>query len=85
VVQGESRRVEDNAVLGDLVLENLPPRPRGATAIEVVFAVDASGILRVRARDAQTGQEQQASLDLIGTQSPAEVEAARERFAGMRR
>ena len=85
VVQGESRRIDDNAVLGDLVLENLPPRPRGATTIEVTFAVDASGILRVRARDAQTGQEQRASLDLVGTQSPAEVDAARERFANLRR
>ncbi|MEZ4399021.1 MAG: Hsp70 family protein [Kofleriaceae bacterium] len=85
VFQGESRRMEDNAILGDLVLEQLPARPRGQTAIEVIFAVDASGILRVRARDAQTGQEQQASLDLLGTQSADEVAAARERFAGMRR
>jgi molecular chaperone DnaK len=85
VCQGESRRIEENAVLGDLVLDNLPARPRGATAIEVTFSVDASGILQVRARDAQTGQEQRASLDLVGTQSPDEVAAARARFAGMRR
>jgi molecular chaperone DnaK len=85
VCQGESRRIDENNVLGDLVLDNLPGRPRGQTAIEVTFAVDASGILRVRARDAQTGQEQRASLDLVGTQSPEEVAAARERFAGLRR
>ena len=85
VCQGESRRIDENAVLGDLVLDKLPARPRGATAIEVTFSVDASGILQVRARDAQTGQEQRASLDLVGTQSPDEVAAARERFAGLRR
>ena len=60
-----------------------PLHPRRAA--EVIFAVDPSGILRVRARDAQTGQEQCASLDLVGTQSPAEVDAARERFAALRR
>ena len=85
VCQGESRRIDDNVILGDLVLEGLPPRPRGQTAIEVTFQIDASGILQVRARDAHTGQEQRASLDLVGMQSPAEVDAARERFAGLRR
>lgn len=85
VCQGESRRIDENAVLGDLVLDKLPARPRGATAIEVTFSVDASGILQVRARDAQTGQEQRASLDLVGTQSPDEVAAARARFADLRR
>ena len=64
VCQGESRRIDDNVILGDLVLEGLPPRPRGETAIEVTFQLDADGILRVRARDAHTGQEQRASLDL---------------------
>ncbi|MBK9035095.1 MAG: Hsp70 family protein [Myxococcales bacterium] len=85
VFQGESRRIDDNAILGDLVLENLPARPRGLTSIEVTFAIDASGILQVRARDAQTGQEQRANLDLVGTQSPEEVAAARDRFVGLRR
>src|SRR3569623_918586 len=42
------------------------PSPRGETSIEVTFMLDASGILQVRARDAQTGQEQRASLDFVG-------------------
>ena len=85
VCQGESRRLDDNVILGDLVLEGLPARPRGETAIEVTFHLDANGILQVRARDPKTGQEQRASLDIVGAQSPAEVEAARERFAQLRR
>ncbi len=85
VCQGESRRIDDNVILGDLVLEGLPARPRGETSIEVTFQLDASGILQVRARDAQTGQEQRASLDIVGAQSPQEVAAARERFAQLRR
>ncbi len=85
VCQGESRRLDDNVILGDLVLEGLPALPRGETAIEVTFHLDASGILQVRARDAKTGQEQRASLDVLGAQSPAEVAAARDRFTALRR
>jgi molecular chaperone DnaK len=84
VCTGESRRIDDNVVLGDLVLEGLPARPRGQTRIEVTFSLDASGILNVRARDAQTGQEQRATLDVLGAQSQDEVAAARERFGQIR-
>jgi molecular chaperone DnaK len=85
VCQGESRRLDDNVILGDLVLEGIPARPRGETSIEVTFHLDANGILQVRARDAKTGQEQRASLDIVGAQSPQEIEAARERFSQLRR
>ncbi len=85
VCQGESRRLADNTVLGDLVLEGLEPRPRGETKIEVTFQIDSSGILHVRARDSATGQEQRANLDLAGAQSPEEIEAARQRFRDLRR
>jgi hypothetical protein len=84
VCTGESRRIDDNVVLGDLVLDGLPARPRGQTRIAVTCALDASGILNVRARDAQTGQEQRATLDVLGAQSEAEVDAARQRFGTIR-
>jgi molecular chaperone DnaK len=85
VCQGESRKLVNNVVLGDLLLEGLPPRPRGETSIEVTFALDASGILQVRARDAQTGREQRASLDVVGTIQQEDVAAAREKLASLRR
>ncbi|HUH03398.1 MAG TPA: Hsp70 family protein [Kofleriaceae bacterium] len=85
VCQGESRRIDDNLVLGDLVLEGLEPRPRGETKIEVTFQLDASGILHVRARDRATGLEQRANLDLAGAQSPEEIAAAQQRFRDLRR
>ena len=85
VTQGESRRLENNTVIGDLVLQGLPPRPRGETSIEVTFSLDASGVLRVRARDAQTGDEQQATLDLVGDVAPADVAASRDRLQQLRR
>jgi molecular chaperone DnaK (HSP70) len=72
-------------VLGDLVLDGLAARPRGQTRIEVTFVIDDSGILRVHARDPESGKEQRADLDLVGAQSPAEVAEARQRIAQLRR
>jgi molecular chaperone DnaK len=85
VCQGESRRLDNNVVLGDLTLAGLPARPRGEVTIEVSFMLDASGILQVRARDAQTGREQRATLDLVGAMPQAEVAASRERMQQLRR
>jgi molecular chaperone DnaK len=85
VCQGESRRLDSNVVIGDLVLQGLPPRPRGETSIEVTFMLDASGILQVSARDSQTGTEQHASLDLVGGVPTQDVAASRERLQQLRR
>ena len=85
VCQGESRRLDNNVVIGDLRLEGLPARPRGETSIEVTFSLDASGILQVRARDSQTGREQRASLDLVGGVREEDVSAARDRIQQLRR
>ena len=85
ICQGESRRLDNNTVIGDLVLQNLPRRPRGETSIEVTFSLDASGLLHVRARDAQTGTEQHATLDLVGGVSQSEVATSRDRLQQLRR
>jgi hypothetical protein len=85
VCQGESRRLDNNTVIGDLVLQGLPARPRGETSIEVTFAIDASGVLHVRARDAQTGAEQHASLALVGDVAQEDVATSRDRLQQLRR
>ena len=85
VCQGESRRLDNNTVIGDLRLEGIPARPRGETSIEVTFQLDASGILQVKARDAQTGREQRARLDLVGGVREQDVAASRERVQQLRR
>jgi molecular chaperone DnaK len=64
--RGESRRYTENEPLGTLVLDQLPPKPRGDVKIEVSFRVDADGILHVRAADAESGVRQEASLLVIG-------------------
>jgi len=85
VCQGESRRLDNNTVIGDLLLQGLPPRPRGETSIEVTFALDGSGVLQVRARDAKTGAEQRATLSLVGGVAQEDVAASRDRLQQLRR
>jgi len=64
--RGEKKRYTDNEPLGQLVLENLPARPRGDLKIEVSFRVDADGILHVRANDQDSGSRQEVRLQVFG-------------------
>ena len=64
--RGEARRYVENEPLGTLVLDGLPPKPRGDLKVEVSFRVDADGILHVRASDAQSGLQQEAHLQVLG-------------------
>jgi len=76
--RGEDRRFADNEPLGALVLDDLPAKPRGEVSIDVTFRVDTDGILHVRAVDANTGQEQQAKLNVLG--APTTGTGAHETF-----
>ena len=62
-----------------------PVGMRGRVSKAVGMLIDASGILQVRARDAQTGQEQRVTLDLVGAMPQADVGAARDRIQQLRR
>jgi molecular chaperone DnaK len=64
--RGELRRYSENEPLGQLVLDDLPPRKRGEVKIEVTFRVDTDGILHVRAHDVATGAAQEVSLTILG-------------------
>ena len=64
--RGENRRYSENEPLGTLVLDNLAAKPRGDLKIEVSFRVDADGILHVRAADPDSGNEQEAHLEVLG-------------------
>jgi molecular chaperone DnaK len=76
VCQGESRRFDQNAPLGELALAGLRAGARGAVKIEVTFKVDTNGILRVRARDPETGLATEAAVHVHATMSEGEIAAA---------
>jgi molecular chaperone DnaK len=74
VLQGEREMAADNKSLGTFRLDGIPPAPRGVPQIEVVFDIDANGILNVTAKDKGTGKEQSISITGASTLDKAEVE-----------
>jgi molecular chaperone DnaK len=67
---------KDNKTLGRFELEGIRPAPRGVPQIEVSFDIDANGILKVSARDIDTGAEQSISITNTGGLSPTEIQRA---------
>jgi len=53
----------DNRSLGRFILDGIPPAPRGLPQIEVVFDVDANGIVTVTAKDKATGKSQSIRIE----------------------
>lgn len=74
VLQGEREMARDNRILGRFKLENIRPAPRGAPQIEVVFDIDANGILNVTARDKDTSAEQSITISEQSNLDQTEVE-----------
>jgi molecular chaperone DnaK len=62
VTQGERPMSADNKSLGRFVLDGIPPAPRGVPQVEVTFDIDASGILKVTAKDKATGKTQNITI-----------------------
>ena len=58
VLQGEREKVEDNRSLARFKLKGIEPKPAGTPRVEVMFLIDADGILQVSAKDLRTGNEQ---------------------------
>lgn len=62
VYEGERAMVRDNNLLGNFELTGIPPAPRGVPQIEVTFALDANGILKVSATDKGTGKSESITI-----------------------
>jgi molecular chaperone DnaK len=74
VVQGERSLAKDNKTLGVFNLDNIPMAPRGVPQIEVVFDIDANGILHVTAKDKGTGKEQKIRIEAGSGLTKEEIE-----------
>lgn len=55
VYEGERSRTRDNNLLGKFELTGIPPAPRGVPQINVIFDIDANGVLNVNAEDKTSG------------------------------
>jgi len=73
VGQGERPMFNDNKVIGQFDLVDLPPQPRGVPQIEVTFDIDANGILHVSAKDKNTGKEQSIKIEASSGLSEEEI------------
>ena len=74
VLQGERPMAGQNKSLGKFNLADIPPAPRGVPQIEVIFDIDANGILHVTAKDKGTGKEQKIRIEAGSGLSPDEIE-----------
>nr|YP_009509315.1 Hsp70-type chaperone [Gracilaria vermiculophylla]AXI96965.1 Hsp70-type chaperone [Gracilaria vermiculophylla] len=74
VLQGEREFTKDNKSLGTFRLDGIMPAPRGVPQIEVIFDIDANGILSVKAKDKGTGKEQSITITGASTLPKEEVE-----------
>ncbi|WP_433296045.1 molecular chaperone DnaK [Pseudonocardia sp. CA-142604] len=74
VLQGERERASDNRVLGRFRLQDIRPAPRGEPQIEVVYDIDANGILNVTARDKDTAAEQGITISESTNLDSSEVD-----------
>ena len=76
VLQGERPMARDNKTIGKFKLKGIKPAPAGVPQIEVTFDIDANGILKVSARDMDTGKEQSITITANDRMSEEEIRQA---------
>jgi molecular chaperone DnaK len=76
VLQGERKMASDNKTLGRFELTGIPPAPRGVPQVEVIFDIDANGILSVSAKDLGTGKHQIIKITAQSGLSEDEIKKA---------
>jgi len=73
ILQGERPMAKDNRPLGRFILDGIPPAPRGVPQIEVIFDIDANGMLHVTAKDKATGKSQNIRIEAKSGLSDEEI------------
>jgi molecular chaperone DnaK len=81
VLQGERPMANGNKTIGRFHLDGLPPAPRGIPQIEVIFDIDANGILHVTAKDKATGKSQSIRIEASSGLSDDEIKRMRDEAA----
>ncbi|PIK14128.1 molecular chaperone DnaK [Halobacteriovorax sp. JY17] len=74
VLQGEREFANDNKTLGRFDLSGIAPAPRGVPQVEVIFDIDANGIVNVSAVDKATGNKQEVKITAGSGLSEEEIE-----------
>ena len=73
VYQGDSREAMKNYMLGEFIMDGLPPGLRGEVKIRITFAIDANGIVNVTAEDSETGNARRLRVEASSNLSAGQV------------
>lgn len=76
VLQGERPMARDNKTIGKFRLRGIKAAPAGVPQIEVTFDIDANGILKVSAKDLDTGKQQSITITANDSMSEQEIQQA---------
>lgn len=76
VLQGERPMARDNKTIGKFRLKGIKATPAGVPQIEVTFDIDANGILKVSAKDLDTGKQQSITITANDSMSEQEIQQA---------
>jgi len=74
VLQGERDLAADNMPLGEFELSGITAQPRGEAKVEVVFDIDANGIIHVSATDLQTDASSRIRVSAAARPSAQDVQ-----------
>ena len=83
VTEGKGKKRDQVSIIGEIVLENLPPRPEG-TPIQIIYNFNKNQTLDVEVIDVQTGKKQNGKVVLEGSMNAEEKRIAREHIAQMK-
>ena len=78
VLQGERSMAKDNKTIGKFNLDGIPPARRGTPQIEVIFDIDANGIINVSAVDKATNKQQSIRIESSSGLSKEEIQRMKE-------
>ena len=81
MLQGEREFAKDNKLLGTFTLRGIKRAWAGVPKIEVTFDIDANGIVKVKARDMDTGKQQSITISGTSNLTEDEIKRAKENAA----
>jgi molecular chaperone DnaK len=74
VAQGERELFQYNKMLGEFKLDGIAPARRGTPQVEVTFDIDANGIMKISAKDKNTGKENTITIKSDSGLSKEQIE-----------
>jgi molecular chaperone DnaK len=81
ILQGERPMANQNKSLGRFHLDGIPPAPRGVPQIEVIFDIDANGIMHVTAKDKATNKSQNIRIEASSGLTDDEIQKMKDEAA----